>query len=632
MYIRRVKKRNGTSSKQYEYLRLVENVRTENGPRQKLILNLGILDVEDALLPALAKRIENILKGQSSLASIDDKVERYAQKAASQIIQKKSSETTEAKPEFKDVDVNSFEVSDVRSIGGEHVCNRIWNELEIDEWLKELDDVGSNHIALFKTLVFSRLLSPGSECQTFTWASEESATHELAGKPNHFSKSSLYRALDLLHKHSEGLEEHLHFREKSLFDLDETIMLFDLTNTYFEGQAKGNESAKFGRSKDSRKDCPLMTLGLVINRDGFVKFSRCFAGNQSEPQTLSFILDSLFMESGAEKSKTIKPTIVMDAGIASESNLELLREKGFHYVVVSRSKLPVKHDEQKMETIKEEDSKGVCIKVKKYFHGDENFVYCTSTRKVLKEKGIRTRQEELFVDRLRYYQSGLTKKGHTKKVLRLVEMIGRLRQKYPKASKLYEVEVVPESGGHTLEKNLNAIEIKFKHIESIARAEIEGEGSYILRTDRMDLSAKEIWNLYIMLTRVENSFRSMKSHLGFRPIFHQKQDRCESHLFISVLAYRIMNIALHKLKKVGINHNWTTIRNQLSTHHRMTLSYISKSENAKPQKNHLRLNSQATLDQQKIYEALGIPVNPLPNRKLNPDPQISSAHEKSGIH
>ncbi|MBF0502799.1 MAG: transposase, partial [Candidatus Riflebacteria bacterium] len=235
MYIKKVVKRNPQSKTTYEYLHLVENIRTTSGPRQRLILNLGSIDISPDQYKDLANCIEGMLSGQSALFSPDRKIEKFAKQAVRRIFEKSAEpEVVCQTPEYSTVDVGSFEASDVRMIGPEHVCHSTWEELGFS---KMLLDIGlSRHILpIAEMLVIGRLISPGSELHTFTWARLQSAIFELAGSPLKFSLSALYRTGDFLLKHKDTLETHLAMREKSLFSLEEKICFFDLTNTYFEG-------------------------------------------------------------------------------------------------------------------------------------------------------------------------------------------------------------------------------------------------------------------------------------------------------------------------------------------------------------------------------------------------------------
>ncbi len=617
MYIKKVKKSNKNSSKVYEYLHLVENIRTEKGPRQRLILNLGSVDIPSDQYKELANCIESMLTGQKELFSADPEVEKIATKASNEIrarqsdITKTDKEIPSEQPQesgvYEQVDVLSLQASQLRSLGPEYVCHSIWNELNFNDVL--LASGVSNHmLPLLEAQVVGRLTSPGSERHTHKWIEDLSAIWELTGKPQKYSLSSLYRAGYTLFECKDNLERHLSKQEKELFSLPERMCFFDLTNTYFEGQIAENPKAKRGRSKEKRTDCKLLTLALVIDEHGFPKFSKLYPGNQGESKTLREIIESLVAGNPALAKNR---TVVMDAGIANAENVEFLKENNFHYIVVNKGKKDFTTDDtDHMEIIRKTgDYK---IEVKRFEKDGEALLLCHSTARAGKDYGIRNRQETIFLERLQYFHDGLNQKNRTKSYPKILEMIGRLRGKYPKASKLYDVEVVPEAGVH---KDIKATAVlwnkrdKYKEISKF-------DGCYVLRTDRLDLSDKEIWETYIMLTRIEGAFRSMKSHLGLRPIFHQNEKSANAHLFISVLAYHILHSIEYKLRQHGENRSWASIRESLSTHQRLTIEYNVKKNN-KIIRQHMRVCSQPEPDHKNIYRLLGLNEVPLPRKLYN---------------
>ncbi len=617
MYIKKVKKSNKNSAKTYEYLHLVENIRTEKGPRQRLILNLGSLDIPAEQYKELANCIESMLTGQKELFSGDPIIEELAAKASNEIRSRQADEgkkkTEEAAdqqqtdPLYENVDIQSLQASELRSLGPEYACHSIWNELRFDNVL--LSSGVSRHVLpLLEALVIGRLTSPGSELHTHKWIEGHSAIWELTGKPLKYSLSSLYRAGSTLYDCKDSLETHLSRREKELFSLTERMCFFDLTNTYFEGQMAGNINAKRGRSKEKRSDCKLLTLALVIDEDGFPKYSKLYPGNQGESKTLKDIIESL-----VETNPTLATnrTVVMDAGIANAENIEYLRLKNFHYIVVNKGKKEFStEDTDQMEAIRKTDT--YTLEVKRRENDGEVLLLCHSTAREGKDYGIRNRQESIFIERLNYFLAGLSKKGRTKSYPKVIEMIGRLREKYPKASKLYDIEVVPDKG---TSKSINAKTILWEKREQYKDIN-KFDGCYVLRTDRLDLSDKEIWETYIMLTRVENAFRSMKSHLGLRPIFHQNENSADAHIFISVLAYHILHTIEYKLRQNGERRSWSSIRESLSTHQRLTIEYNVKKQN-KIVRQHMRVCSRPEPDHKNIYRMLGINEEPLPRKLYN---------------
>ena len=292
---------------------------------------------------------------------------------------------------------------------------------------------------------------------------------------------------------------------------------------------------------------------------------------------------------------------MVDTGIATEENIGRLKEKGYHYVVVNRGKAPFEEEYEGMEVIREEEGKGIRLEVKRYEHEGEVYVLYRSERKVAKERSMRTRTEQLFVGRLEYHRKGLRLPKRTKKYGKVVELVGRLKGKYPKASKLYRVEVIPEGGKASDDPSLVAVDIVWKEKAGLYEEETGREGSYVLRTDRVDLSDKEIWETYNMLRQIEYAFKSMKSSLGLRPNFHQIEGRVDTHMFISVLAYHLLHIIEYRLGQKGDYRSWRTIRNILKTHERLTIGYKQKDEDGTEVQQYIRINSTVEPEHMEIY-------------------------------
>ena len=616
MFIKKVTKGNGRTKKKYEYLYLVESVRTDKGPRQRFILNLGTLKLAPSEYNAFARRIEEILTGQESLWHLDERLEKYARNAAREIFRKQAEEiNNRPAADFMTVDINSIEAEDPRSVGAEYVAHSIWEELGLSELIRK--QMSEMSLALIKSLVIGRLVEPASELHTWEWARARSAVYELVGKPAGASLMSLYRAGDRLFSMKEEIERHLTVRERELFDLSEKMFFLDLTNTYFEGEALSNPKARYGRSKEKRSDCKLITLGMIIDEMGFVKSTRIFEGNQSEPATLKEMIPELEKSIGVMDDGR-KRTVVIDAGIATAGNLAYLKANGYHYIAVNRGKSPFAIDGKEAgewTVVRNDERRGIKVEITRESHEGEVYIICRSEKKKAKEAGIRGRVEELFLERLAYYRQGLGMKHRPKKYRKIVEIIGRLKEKYARAAKLYEVKVIPEEGKRADDPTIAASDITWSKKE-LYDNETSGEGRYILRSDRFDLSDSEIWGIYVMLTRIEYSFRCMKSSLGLRPNFHQKEHRADAHLFISVLAYHILNIVEHRLSAAGVHSSWASVRDILNTHERITISYKTQTGDGEIVNQFIRLNSKLTPEQLEIYRILKLSPVPLPRKKF----------------
>lgn len=600
MFIRRVTHTNKKNNTQYYTHKLVESTRTQRGPRQRAILNLGTdFELPQEQWKELANRIEEIITGQLCLLEYPKEIESLAIKYARKIICRgtpflstREVISKDYTPDYQMVDINSIEDEEVRSIGAEHVVYHILKELELDTKLMELGftnpqkEVGIGVIA-------GRLISPGSERKTHIWLQEISGIDELQDTDfSMLSQDRVYQVSDMLLKYKEELEKHLSWKECNLFSLEEKIILYDLTNTFFEGSGKYNSKAKFGHSKERRSDCPLVTLGLVIDGDGFAKRSKVFNGNVSEPKTLKEMIREL---SSFNLSK--KPIVVMDAGIATEDNICWLKENGYDYIVVSRKKAKEIPEGIKMVTVKEGKDKEPIVQVGlvKAEDSEEFEAYCHSTSKEKKEEGIKSLFTQRFEEELKKVHEALSTKGGTKRYEKVIERVGRLKERYKKVACRYEIAIKKDADTN----KATFIQWQEKDIDNAS-------GVYCLRLNRDDLKEKEIWDIYTMLTGVEAAFRCMKSELGMRPVHHQKENRVDGHLFITVIAYHILQAIRFKLKSKGIHYSWETIVELLSTQVRITTSM--KTKNGKMI--HVRKSSKAKPFHKEIYDALNLPYQP----------------------
>jgi len=294
-----------------------------------------------------------------------------------------------------------------------------------------------------------------------------------------------------------------------------------------------------------------------------------------------------------------KQTIVIDAGIATADNLKELKEHGYHYICVSRSK-----PEQGLagDEIVIKDEPGHTIKIKRLIEENEVYLYCQSEAKQSKEKSMQGRWVQQFEEQLAKVAQSIHKKGCTKNYQKVCERVGRLREKYPRISHYYAITVIEKDG--------LAVQMNWEYVKK-QQADQLFSGSYYLRTDRADLKEREIWDIYIMLKQLEDAFRSMKSEMGLRPIYHQKEERSDTHLFITVLAYHVLHSIQMILRKNGITDSWQTMRMLLAT---QTVSTIKM--NAQSGKTlHLRKCSEPEPYHKKIYDALRLEYIPLRPRK-----------------
>jgi transposase len=593
MYIRRVAQINRKTGKEYYTHRLVESYRNSNGKvRQQVLLNLGThFEIPAEQWKQLADRIEEILGGQQVLLTPEKTIEELAQSIAKRVSHRVATEKELPKPSednnYFSVDINSLAYQQVRQVGAEHVCLETLRQLGLEELLKEAK-FNNKQINTAISSIIGRLVSPGSERATHRFLQNQSALDELLDCDfQQLKLDDLYYITDKILRHKNILEEKLFAQEKNLFALDEVITLYDLTNTYFEGRSLANAKAAFGRSKEKRNDCPLVTLALVLDASGFPKKSTVYEGNIGEAKTLSQMIQGL-------EGKN-KPVVVLDAGISSEENLAWLKANGYTYIVVSKKNqlaVPTTID------LRLRHKKDYAIKAKliKNPETGESELYCHSELKEEKERGIRNQACLRYEAGLKKIAASLQKPRAAKKYEKILERLSRLKEKYRYVGYTYEVKIITD------EKQKKVIDIKWEHLDGKQRP----AGTYCLRSNRDNLDEQTLWDIYIMLTELEAAFRCLKSELGLRPVYHQITRRVDSHIFISVLAYHILHTIRYKLKQHGINESWETIKRDLRTQCRITSTM--NCEDGK--KLHIRKTSLPTPRQLEIYRALKISATP----------------------
>ena len=603
MFIRRTQTRNRTSGEPYSTYRLVEASRVGSAVKQTTLLNLGShFDLPQQEWPALARRIDELLQGQRPLldATMSETGHALAQRYAAQLIALRPSAASitaleAAKPDpgepgrYQEVDLDSLDLVRPRSVGVEHAALSVMRQCGFEDKLAELG-LNRPQIAAAVGNIIARMAHPGSELATHAWLQQRSALGELIGFDfEAMDLNRLYRASDALYKHREALQEHLFAQAQTIFGFGETITLYDLTNTYFEGIAAGVSKAKRGHSKECRSDCPLVTLAMALDGSGFPRRSRVFAGNASEPATLKDMLAGLGAPPGA--------TVVMDAGIATEANLTWLRAQGYHYVVVSR--LRERQFDPALAT--EVQSAGqVTIKIQRVLDEQGHaLLYCHSPAREQKDRAIDAAKAAGFEAVLLKLVAGLSKPRGTKDVAKIMERLGRAKQRFARAAQHYQVEVTKDDTG-TQVRDITWT----KRIKPGTAA--MHPGVYCLRTTLVELDNATLWRTYTMLTNLESVFRSLKTDLGLRPVFHQIDRRVEGHLFISVLAYHFVHTLRLQLKDQGIDDSWETLRETLATQQRVTATLQRRDGRAV----HVRKATRPEPHHQKINEILGHSPNP----------------------
>jgi len=626
MFIREIKKRFKKPDGRYEYIqhRLVESIRTEQGPRQQTILNLGTLSISPNHFKTLANLIEQYLMScaQPTLfdADIPDEIRVLARHFADIISQKRlavaakkpdqqtnpPSDTIE--PVYETIDINSIITSNSRTVGVEHIALTQVKELGLFPILEQCNfSQKEQHYAVAQ--IIGRMAHPASERETARWLRHDSGLAELLNADfSNISDQILHRVADKIFNNKDFIENTLSKNTTELFSLDNKLVLYDLTNTYFESPKRQSTIAKYGKSKEKRSDCPLLTLALVVDGMGFPKMSRILEGNVSEPQTLFDMLEKLHVAYGSD---ALPKTVVFDAGIATEENLEKLRaDKRFEYVAIARKRKFAENlfADAVAQTLKISHDKELSVSLAR--EGDETYLLCNSEDRSLKDQAIHMRRKEGFEKGLTELSEGLKKTKTRKTISYIYEKIGRLKEKYS-IGHMYSIEVKEENG--------NACEILWKYT-----AEKEPTfGEYVIRTSRHDLDATELSCIHRTLTMIEASFEWLKSDLGLRPNFHQKDSRMSTHAIISVLAYFVVAPILNKLEWGGnfvsycgkdeehrpwnIAYGLKGLVRTMSSQTRVTTSFKCKDGS----KMDIRTTVEPTTQQQALYKRLKINARPL---------------------
>ena len=604
MFLKRVAKVNKATGKPREYFRLCESYRTSNTVRHFTIIQLGSLDElpDFEQKQTLARRIEQLVEQEregciSIFAPTEDIVEQLARSFLGDIKEKRRLDIAAGK-DYHVVDVNSVKNKQVREVGAEWLCLQAVEQLKISGFLRQ-QDWDEETIRLAMTHIVSRATYPASELRTSQWIRENSAICELTGYPeDKITKDRLYTISHRLYSVKDELEKHLSHRTNEIFDLDDKIILYDLTNTYFEGRMQGSKIARFGRSKEKRNDAKLVVLGVVVNTEGFLKYSNIYEGNTADSTTLEHIIKQMSLRTSATGRK---PVVVLDAGIATEDNIRLLRDNGYDYICVSRSKLRHYKADTNQSPVVVLDKKEQPITLQKITVADctDNYLQVNSHAKALKEISMNSRFAERFEDGLKQIKESLDKKSGIKKSSKVWERIGRLKVKYPSIHKYYDICVKGDNNDTVIDMTWQKKEVDKK------------EGVYLLRTNLNEKDEHTQWTIYNTIREIEYTFRVLKTDLDLRPIFHKTDEASMAHLHLGLLAYWVVNTIRHQLKQKGINNEWRNIVRTMNTQKVVTTTM----KNDRYEQIIIRQCSEPIEQARVIYKALNYKPAPFTRKK-----------------
>jgi transposase len=594
MFIKRTSRRVG--DKTYVTHLLVESVATPHGPRHRTICSLG------SLAPAppeewrgLAHKLAAALGGQTTLVP-EPAVEALVARA------RPSRRRTPPAPAAAGADVvaihtDQVRIEDIREAGPVHVGHQLWQTLTLDTILAEVGLTARARV-LTEVMTLNRLVSPASEHAMPDWIRRTALSDMLRLDFAALADDALYRNLDRLHPQRARIEQALAARERTLFNLDDTIYLYDLTSTYFEGQCPHNPQAQRGYSRDHRPDCKQVVVGLVLDREGFPKAHEVFNGNRQDRTTLDEMLEALEQRTGRRGGATV----VIDRGMAFAENLAQIGARHHHYIVAGRPAERHEHLEAfedatgwtevlRPPSPRNPGQKKTRVFVKRARSGDEVHILCRSDGRREKDRAIRDTHEQRFLRDLTKLRARVAG-GRLRAPAKIHEALGRLKERYPRVARYYALAYDETTRTVTWTAQVD-LKTRAEHLD----------GAYLLRTDRQDLSDEEIWQLYILLTRVEAAFRAMKSPLMERPIFHHLEHRVQTHIFLCVLAYHLLVAIEKRFLDQGVHTSWATLREQISTHQVVTVVLPSPSGQV------LRIRKGSTPEaiHREIYRTLQIP-------------------------
>lgn len=499
----------------YEYWSLVESVRTAFGPRQRTVATLGKLPGLDEEVRMGWEHIAEILDGRTH--------------------QRDLLEIEPEPPAWATVDTSRMRVERLRRFGEVYLALALWRRLKLDAFFDGAMAPGREEIpwgVMACILTLARFCSPSSELHIAeSWYGKTALEDILGVAPEKVNDDRLYRALDVLLPHKDALFAHFQKVYGELFGTTFDILLYDITSTYFEGQAKGNPQAQHGYSRDGRPDCVQVCIALVVTPEGLPLAYEVFDGNRTDVTTVEEMVETMRAKYGQERR-----TWVMDRGMVSEENLEMLRDAKASYLVGTPKSMLKQFERDLLDEDWEQVESEVEVTLRPSPEGEnETFVLCRSRGRIEKERAMREKQRKKLEAELSKLKARIDTDVRALRNRGTAERrVGRLFQRYSRAARFFQVQIREQNDPHHKSGKRLAITITQDpaHREW---AELS-DGCYLLRTNLKSQDPKALWKTYIGLTQIEDSFRISKHDLGLRPLYHQKQDRTQAHILVCFLA------------------------------------------------------------------------------------------------
>ncbi|HEY6369013.1 MAG TPA: IS1634 family transposase [Candidatus Sulfotelmatobacter sp.] len=513
MYLRRCYRQK--DGKRHGYWALVESYRSSRGPRQRVVGYLGEMDAAGRL---------GIQQQAAGAAAV-------AQRGLFRDVE----------PQWVEVDLQRIAVERERAFGGPWLGLELCRQVGLIDFLERTLATGREEIpwpVMAQILILARLCHPSSELHIAERFYEASALSDLLGVPaSKVNEDRLYRALDQLLPHKEELEKHLKNRLGELFDLDYDLLLYDVTSTYFEGEAKRNELAQRGYSRDHRPDCKQVNIALVVSRDGMPLGYQLFAGNRNDVTTLEEIVQRIERLYG--KANRIW---VLDRGMVSEENLRFLQEAKRRYIVGTPKGMLKRFEPELRSKDGKQVREGLEVLLCPAPGGEELFLLCRSAQRKEKEQAMHERFEKRIEEGLEKIAASFGKRKQLPAAVG--QRVGRLLGQNSRAAGAFEVQIDADADGFA--------KCHWKKMDRWREWARLSEGCYVLRSNVTDWSSEELWRAYMQLTEAEAAFRIQKTDLQLRPIWHQKQERVKAHVFVCFLAYVLWKTLAQLCQRAGL--------------------------------------------------------------------------------
>jgi len=502
----------------YSYWHLCETTRTARGPRQRVVASLGKLD---------EAQIAGLRGGWADLPAL---LRGEAPAARTATLELPGLETPPAPAQWEQADVRGLRVERTRDFGESYLGLALWHRLKLDELLASLLPAGRESVAWSQVaalLTIARFCAQRSELGVAEHWYDTTALDELLGIDTHLvNDARLYRTLDQLGQHKDALCAHLMERYRQWFGVRFEFLLYDVTSTYFEGQAENNPQAQRGYSRDRRSGNKQVCIGLVCTPEGLPLSFEVFAGNRADVTTVEHIVT--MMEAKYGQAGRIW---VMDRGMVSEDNIAFLREHKARYLVGTPKSWLRHHEATLLEkTDWQQVQDGLEVRLVEHPDGEANekYVLCRSSARAEKERAMLQRQSDGLTTALIKIDAWLRRSAQTE-LETVGRRIGRAQGKYPAAAAIINATVQTDAQGH-------ACGLEIESDLAAGQKAHRQKGAYLLRTNCEETDPSQLWRWYIQLTQAEAAFRTAKSDLGLRPVFHQKEDRVQAHILVCFLA------------------------------------------------------------------------------------------------